>query len=143
MIIKIDNNYKPQPRKSVSLKKSNVNSSESFEDIVFSSAIRNEKIEEISKKLDDIERKLEREFSSQIVEEYKELIRDLIKKLNSLANVIEKSSSRSKDKKLKVIVFADGKLKEILEKMVKEHISKAILMSISTELKGIIMSILA
>jgi uncharacterized protein YaaR (DUF327 family) len=143
MIIRIDGNYKPQPKKANQIRRSENTFSKSFEEIVFSSIAENEEIDKLNKKLDELESRLKEEFSSELVEEYKELIRDLIKKLSNLAKVIEKSSLKSKDKRLKVIVFANTKLRETLESLVKDHVTKAVLMNLSSELRGIIMSVLA
>jgi len=143
MIIRVDGDYKLYPRRGLQTKKSVGTHSRSFEEIIFSSIAENEEINKVSKKLDELESRLEKEFSNELVEEYKKLIGDLVVKLSNLARVIEKSSLRSKDKKLRVIVFADTRLREMLEKLLREHITRATLINLSSELRGIVMSILA
>ncbi|MEN2998132.1 MAG: DUF327 family protein [Brevinematia bacterium] len=106
-----------------------------------SKRIINEEIDETIKELSELDKTIETSFREEHIEKYRELLKKLILRTQEIVKVIEKTSSKNKDRVLKVVVISDEKLKRMLEETITSEVSKLRLKGIIKELQGILISL--
>ncbi len=118
-------------------------SQKDFEEVFFSSILKESDIEEKLEKLNEVSKKIEKELSESVIEEYRKSIQDILSIIRATTKIVEKTSLKSKNKKLKILISADQELTSILHEVMKKEIDKMRLLKMSKEVESIILSILA
>ncbi|MFN4244618.1 MAG: DUF327 family protein [Brevinematia bacterium] len=98
-------------------------------------------IENLLYELSKVEEKLGNEFNYEHIEIYKSIIRELIKKTIETMEVVEKVSSKNKDKVLKIVVIKNNKLKAMLDEVISKELSRLKIMNLVKELREIVISL--
>lgn len=120
-------------------KSASVAFTEVFEGKVRSSL--NATIDELRKEVSELTERVEKNFREDYVSSYRELIKKLVLKTLEVVKVIEKTSEKSRNRVLKVVVVADEKLKRVLEEIITSEVSKIKVKEVLRELEGILISL--